>query len=112
MIDWPVMGILELSADGQSAEEAAKVTRRYEPLQAATPQRPSVAPKPAKPAAKHAAKPAAPAVKGAAKHAAAEVTEAGGVAAIADKGRRSSARAQAQQRKALEAGTESAAGSE
>jgi hypothetical protein len=97
-----------LSADGQSAEEAAKVTRRYEPLHAATPQRPSVAPKPAKPAAKH----AAPAVKGAAKHAAAEVTEAGGVAATADKGRRSSARAQAQQRKALEAGTESAAGSE
>ncbi len=88
---------MELSADGQSAEEAAKVTRRYEALQAATPQRPSVAPKPAKPAAKHAAKPAAPAVKGAAKHAAAEVTEAGGVAAIADKGRRSSARAQAQQ---------------
>jgi hypothetical protein len=31
-IDWPVMGIFELSADGQSAEEAAKVTRRYEPL--------------------------------------------------------------------------------
>ncbi len=98
------MGNFGLSADGQSAEDAAKVTRRYEPLHAATPQRPSVAPKPAKPAAKHATP--------AAKHAAAEVIEAGGVAAIADKGRSSSARAQAQQRKDLEAGTESAAGSE
>ena len=100
------MGIFEVSADGQSAEEAAKVIRRYEPLLAAAPQRPSVAPKPAKPAAK----PAAPAVKGAAQQAAAEVTEAGEVAAIADKGRRSSARAQ--QRKALAAGPEFAAGSE
>jgi hypothetical protein len=44
-IDMPVMGIFEVSADGQSAEEAAKVIRRYEPLQAAAPQRPSVAPR-------------------------------------------------------------------